>query len=91
MESITREAMNLVQKIKRKVAEEDEIKKGIFAPVDNYLIVEKLRSDRDKAVKRAKLIEEKLQAKLDQAEEDKIKLERENQLLKEKLKELEKK
>ena len=91
LDSITREVMDLVQKLKRKVAEEDDIKKGIFAPVDNYLIVEKLRSDRDKAVKRAKLIEEKLQAKLDQAEEDKIKLERENQLLKEKLKELEKK
>jgi hypothetical protein len=101
LESITKEVMNLVQKLKRKVAEEDDIKKGIFSPVGNYLIVDKLRTDNDKVVKKSQLIQDKLvqteaklvqsEAKLVQSEEEKTQLERENQLLKEKIKQLQKK
>jgi chromosome segregation ATPase len=60
LESITKEVMNLVQKLKQKVAEEDDIKKGIFSPVGNYLIVDKLRTDNDKVNKKNQLIQGKL-------------------------------
>jgi hypothetical protein len=51
LESITKEVMNLVQKLKRKVVEEDDMKKGIFSPVDNHLNVDKVRFEKEQIIK----------------------------------------
>ncbi len=33
----------MVQQVEKRVREEDQVKKGIFAPFDNYVIMERLR------------------------------------------------
>ncbi len=57
---LTTEVMTLVQQVEKRVREEDQVKKGIFAPVDNYIMVERLRK-RVKDVTREKdaVIQEK--------------------------------
>jgi hypothetical protein len=40
---LTQEVMELVQKLKEKVEKKDEMENGIFAPVDNFIVVERLR------------------------------------------------
>jgi hypothetical protein len=92
-EYISREVLNLVQKLQRRVKEEDDIRKGIFSPVDNYLVVEKLRKSRDSAVKKAEAAEQKLKNIVElvsQLENEKKRLEKENQKLKDQMKLLEK-
>ncbi len=56
--NLSEEVMTLVQKVEKRVREEDQVKKGIFAPVDNYVVVERLRKrvkkvtrERDKALR----------------------------------------
>jgi hypothetical protein len=53
---LTAEVMTLVQQVEKRVREEDQVKKGIFAPVDNYIMVERLRK---RAKQQEKIIREK--------------------------------
>ncbi len=58
LQHLSEEVITLVQKVEKRVREEDQVKKGIFAPVDNYVVVERLRKrikivtrERDKALR----------------------------------------